>query len=694
VKKIIFILYLIPFFLVGQEYADKEFYLLDSLVLNDLTQSDISLLDSSLAVYHSTNVDTSKIKALAHICDYLVSSIWGQYQFIQYELIIGLGKKKITTNEKSVIQFYEGGALNNLGLYYEHQEGNSSKGLDYYLKALKLYEDLQDQKGMAMMYNRLGTIYTSQDNAEKGFEYFKKSLTIYKAINEQREIANPLNSIGLYFWTIGNLSEALDYFKESLKIDLRSNNGQGIGTSYSNIGRLYVAKKEYDKALISFIKGLKVFEKIGDQHGISLIAGNIGDIYYIQGDLKSAFINAKRSYGIAQEIGFPGRISSSSLLLSQIYEMQNKPSKALEMYKLYTATKDSLTNENTKTDAVRQQSKYEYNQQKAVDDAVYDKQLAVEQEAKEKQKIIIYAIGFGITLLTVFLIFVISRLQITRKQKTLIESQKKDVEGAHEELSEKNQEILDSITYAKRIQTAILPPDKLVKEYFDDSFIFYKPKDIVAGDFYWMKTVGEKKDTILFAAADCTGHGVPGAMVSVVCNNGLNRSVREYGLTDPAKVLDKTREIVIEEFSANNNSVDDRMDYVKDGMDIALCSLKGNKLEYAGANNPLWIIRKGEVIITKANKQPIGSYRSSDPFTSHSFDLEKGDTIYIFSDGYADQFGGEKGKKFMAKALRALLLSIQDKPMNEQRLIVEDAFEKWRGNMEQVDDVCLIGIRV
>jgi tetratricopeptide (TPR) repeat protein len=410
---------LIPYFLVGQEYADNVFYLLDSLVLNDLTQSDISLLDSSLAVYHSTTVDTNKIIALARICDYLVSGVWGQYQFIQYELIKELLKKKITTKEKSVIQFYEGGALNNLGLYYEHQEGNSSKALDYYLKALKLNEDLQDQNGMAMMYNRLGTIYT-----------------------EQREIANPLNSIGLYFWSKGNYHEALDYFQESLKIDLISGNGQGVGTSYSNIGRLYVAKKEYDKALISFIKGLKVFEKMGDQRGISLISRNIGDIYYIQGDSKSAFINAKRSYDIAQEIGFPDRIRSSSLLLSQIYEMQNKPSKALEMFKLYEASKDSLTNENTKTDAVRQQSKYEYNKQKAVDDAVYDKQLAIEKEAKEKQKIIIYAIGFGITLLAVFLIFVFNRLQITRKQKTLIESQKKDVEEAHEELSEKNQEIL------------------------------------------------------------------------------------------------------------------------------------------------------------------------------------------------------------------------------------------------------------
>jgi len=194
-------------------------------------------------------------------------------------------------------------------------------------------------------------------------------------------------------------------------------------------------------------------------------------------------------------------------------------------------------------------------------------------------------------------------------------------------------------------------------------------------------------DKVLFAAADCTGHGVPGAMVSVICNNGLNRSVREHGLTSPGKILDKTREVVIQEFEKSEEEV-------KDGMDIALCSLNGNKLQYAGAHNPLWIIRKGEIIETKANKQPIGKFDNPLPYTTHSFDLEKGDSIYIFSDGYVDQFGGEKGKKFKAKAFRALLLSIQEKSMEEQRLLIDEAFEAWRGKLEQVDDVCVVGVRV
>ncbi len=260
--------------------------------------------------------------------------------------------------------------------------------------------------------------------------------------------------------------------------------------------------------------------------------------------------------------------------------------------------------------------------------------------------------------------------------------------AAEDKIKEQFNEIHDSIKYAKRIQTAILPPQKLVKEYLPESFILYKPKDIVAGDFFWLE---HKNDKILFAAADCTGHGVPGAMVSVVCHNGLNRSVREYGLTDPGKILDKTREIIIQEFEKSEEEV-------KDGMDISLCalSIKEKKLEWAGANNPLWIVRKGaqEVEEIKANKQPIGKYAEPKPFTSHTITLNEGDTIYVFTDGYQDQFGGDKGKKFKAAKLKEVLLEINNRSMEDQRDQINKTFESWKGPLEQVDDVCVIGVRL
>ena len=270
------------------------------------------------------------------------------------------------------------------------------------------------------------------------------------------------------------------------------------------------------------------------------------------------------------------------------------------------------------------------------------------------------------------------QLQNIYKQKNnQISRQKAMIEEAHKEIT-------DSITYAKRIQSAILPSENSFNSHLNNAFVLYLPKDVVAGDFYWM----EKIDDYLFlAAADCTGHGVPGAMVSVVCHNALNRSVREYGLTDPADILNKTREIVINEFANADENI-------KDGMDIALCRINGHQLVYAGAHNPLWVIKNNEFIEFKANKQPIGNFEKSSPFISHEITLQSGDSFYIFSDGYIDQFGGERGKKFKAKALKELLLKITGESMLVQKQTINDTFQQWKGQHEQVDDVCVIGVKV
>jgi serine phosphatase RsbU (regulator of sigma subunit) len=219
----------------------------------------------------------------------------------------------------------------------------------------------------------------------------------------------------------------------------------------------------------------------------------------------------------------------------------------------------------------------------------------------------------------------------------------------------------------------------------------------VAGDFYWLEKVGTKT---LIAAADCTGHGVPGAMVSVVCNNALNKSVREHQLSKPGDILTKTRELVLSEFREGMQTAEKVEEEVKDGMDIALCSFDKvgpiTKLEYAGANNPLWIIRKDSGVIEeiKAHKQPIGKYTNPTAFPNHEIILNAGDSIYIFSDGYADQFGGEKGKKLKAANFKKLLLEIQPQTMEEQKKKIEAHFTAWKGKHEQLDDVCVIGVRI
>ncbi len=258
----------------------------------------------------------------------------------------------------------------------------------------------------------------------------------------------------------------------------------------------------------------------------------------------------------------------------------------------------------------------------------------------------------------------------------------------HTVIEEKNSEILASINYAKRLQGAILPSEKTRKNCLSDSFLIYQPKDIVAGDFYWIEKAG---DNVLFAAADCTGHGVPGALVSVVCNNALNRSLKEFGILAPGKILDKTRELVIETFGNSEKEV-------KDGMDISLCSLnlKSLELKWAGANNSLWLIRAGagELTEIKGDKQPIGKYAEEKPFTTHVMQLSAGDILYLFTDGYADQFGGPMGKKFKYKQMKDLVTDISGSGMNDQRDKIISVFSDWRGNLEQVDDVCIIGVRV
>ncbi len=716
---------------ITQEVADKEYYLIDGLILDELAEADKKLIDSCLKVYHKSNEDTvglNAINVLIEQCwneevwpkynDYLFQRVKTQLEHTSSEaeeraLTIILGGclnnsgylKKLQGDYSGAIKDFTASwkiheelklmmgiatTLNNIGSIYNKQ-GDIPLALEYYHKSLKASEEIKDKNGVAVSLNNIGLIYKKQGDIELAITYYSKSLTILKEDNDKLGTAMVLNNIASIYDENGALDTALNYYSESLKIRQEINDVNGIAMSLSNIGYIYRLQGKHNQALENFNQSLAIRERSGDQHGITRSLYNIGYLELLKGNKAIAMKSLNRSLEISKEIGFPEGVRDASKLLSELYEENGSGTQALLMYKLHILMKDSVNNETTQKAAARQQAKYEYEKQKAIDDAEHDKLLAIEQEEKSKQRLLTVSTGIGLGLVIIFLLFVFNRLRVTKKQKLVIETQKQEVEQqkevvelAHHEVEEKNREILDSITYAKRIQSAILPPAKVVKEYLQDSFILYKPKDIVAGDFYWMEHIDGK---VLFAAADCTGHGVPGAMVSVVCNNALNRSVREHGLTDPGKILDKTREIVIQEFEKSDEEV-------KDGMDIALCLLNGTKLEYAGAHNPLWIIRKGELIETKANKQPIGQFDNPEPYLTHNFDLEQGDSIYIFSDGYVDQFGGEKGKKFKAKAFRELLLSVQDKSMEEQKVIINDNFELWKGNLEQVDDVCIIGIRI
>lgn len=368
-------------------------------------------------------------------------------------------------------------------------------------------------------------------------------------------------------------------------------------------------------------------------------------------------------------------------MLNLIAEEKGDLSDAYKYYKLYISYNDSLINESNTKEQTQYEMQFRFDQQKAEDLLRQEKRDLIETQDRQKQIYLLWGLIIFIVLILFFAWFLNSRRKIEKAQKHLIENQKLLVE-------EKNKEILDSITYAKRIQTAILPTKKLVKEYFEKSFIFYKPKDIVAGDFYWVEPL---KDEIIFAVADCTGHGVPGALVSVVCHNAMNRSVREFGLQNPGEILNKTRELIVNEFQKSDENVND-------GMDLSLCclNLSTRVLKWSGANLPLWIVKNNDrqLLEFKPSKQPIGQYANYIPFETTTVQLEKDDTIYLFSDGYADQFGGEFGKKMKSRRMKELILSIQEESLENQSLHLELFFKNWQGNLDQLDDVCIIGIQV
>jgi serine phosphatase RsbU (regulator of sigma subunit) len=301
-------------------------------------------------------------------------------------------------------------------------------------------------------------------------------------------------------------------------------------------------------------------------------------------------------------------------------------------------------------------------------------------ELNRTKRIIIGSFIF-ILVLTSFLLFSYNQ---TKKANRILDTKNIEINSQKIIIEERNKDILDSISYARGLQTAMFPTREMMNESLKDYFVFFRPKDMVAGDFYWMESL---EDTLFLAAADCTGHGVPGAMVSVVCIHALNRAVKEYGLTDPGLILDRTREMVIEDFQKSKRSV-------SDGMDIALITLNGHELHYAGAYNSLWQIRDGELIETKADKQPVGNYENAKAFTTHQIDCHPGDSFYIFSDGFADQFGGENNKKLKTKSFKMLLLEIHEKSMEEQGEVLDHFFEDWKKNLEQIDDVCVIGFRI
>ena len=703
----------------AQTYAPKDYYLIDSLDLKVLSVNHRALVDSCLSVYHESKSDTSRVRAIAEI----VENCWNENVWPKYNIWLHNYLKNKLTNGKQIngnrtlIKAYAN-TVNNIG-FHHYGIGNTNMALKFFHKSLEIEEGINDQYGISTSLNNIGGIYDDIGDIVKALEYYERSLKIRQEIDYQEGVSISLNNIAIIYTSQGDFERALELYEECIKIDKALGNKHGIGSSLNNIGNIYQAQGKLDESVAIFEECMKYRKDVGDLFGIASTLKSIAVNYSLSGDYTNSLIYhdkslrireqiqdkkgmavsffmiakmylklnefkkaeeyGKKSMNLSKELNYPSRISDASSILADVYKLIGDFEKALKMHELHIQMKDSTMNEKSQKATIRQQTKYEYEKKKAVDDKENEKRIALEKEKQKRQFIVLVIVVIASALVLILLVVIYRRLRITRKQKLVIEEQKEVVEEAHNEIK-------DSIKYAKRIQNAILPAPNVINEYLPESFFLYEPKDVVAGDFYWLESVG---NTILFAAADCTGHGVPGAMVSVVCHNAMNRAVREFGLREPGLILDKTREIVVAEFEKSE-------DDVKDGMDIALCSLNGLKLQYAGAHNPLWIIRGNEIHETKADKQPIGKFDDAQPFTTHCLELQKGDSVYLFTDGYADQFGGEGDKKFGSKRFKELLLSIQDKTMQQQKEVLNTTFQSWmqQSGAEQIDDVCVIGINV
>lgn len=594
------------------------------------------------------------------------------WQTSQYEKSLEYSSQGLKIAEEKGFKDLQALLLNNTGIAHDYL-GDYTSALSAYFKALQIQEKLNDQKVEARILSNIGLIYSNQMRLEKALDYHKKALAIHKKEKDLDGISVSLNNIAIIYNYQKKYQAAIENYLECIRIDELLGDERGLSDDYNNIGICYMDLKEYDASMDYFQKALELRKKLNNPLGISETLTNIATVYVKKGQLETAKMYFLSSIELSKEIGSKESLRYTFQNLYEIEEKLNNKEAAFEYYKNYIAYRDSLED----IGQTRQQTELELNYQ-------YEKQQELErfeQEKKEERfKLIIYSVLAVLVLILFFSALLYKRWKKTREQSKIIEEKNKLVEN-------KNREILDSINYARRIQVAILPSNEYITDRLPNHFVIYEPKDIVAGDFYWLVSNVDEKTSWL-AVADCTGHGVPGALMSVVCHNALNRSLREFVMNDTADLLDKTREIIIDDLSKNDHQVND-------GMDISLCRIdhESVQIQWSGANSSLILFRsqQGDLEVIKGNKQPIGVHKEQQPFTAQSIQLAQGDRVFLFTDGFVDQFGGPHGKKLMSKRMKEWILLSSKMSFTEQRDFLMKEFTMWKGDQEQVDDVCIIG---
>ena len=641
--------------------------------------SALSYAQKALDLSNQINSDTGRLNAYYNIA--LLNDAQGNYI---YALEYYFRALKIAGDHEKMEK--EAIILNKIGNIYM-QQGDYVQALNNHLKSLQIKEELKDTNGISASYNNIGTVFHRQGNYLKAKEYYLKSFQIEKANNRKPGIASSYNNLGVIYEEQRKFDSALIYYQKSIEINEELGNKKQLASTYNNIAFIYDMQGDTEKALEHYFKGLENNKQTGSKARVANSYISIGKYYNSMWEYKKAIEYLRKALNIGREIRSLDLIRLSAKELSLAYSNLERYQEAYENHVLYKKAEDQISNEENVKRFTQLEMQYEFDKkQKAIE--FEQKQREMEYKARMKrQRIISASLIAGITMM-VLLIFVTYRSYRRKKRDNDLLSQKNTkIELQRDEIEEQKKEITDSIYYASRIQKALLPPVDFIEEMLDDYFILNKPRDIVSGDYYWMNQCDNK---VFITAADCTGHGVPGAFMSMLGVAFLNEIVNKEAIQHANEILDELRDYIIKYLHQTGKEGESQ-----DGMDMAMLMIDKDNghIEFAGAYNPLYLIRDNELKEIKANRMPIGIYKKQDPFSNHVMDVQKGDIFYIFSDGYVDQFGGDKGKKFKSTRFKQLLLDIHKKDMAEQKIVLDHTMEKWKQNYSQIDDILVIGVK-
>jgi serine phosphatase RsbU (regulator of sigma subunit)/tetratricopeptide (TPR) repeat protein len=563
----------------------------------------------------------------------------------------------------------------------------------YFKNALKYDIEAANDKGITINLNQIGIVYNRLNQLDSAYVYLFKSLELEKKINDQLGIGYTYRDLGNLELKKGNYEKAIEYLKTSLEIFKRKKKLGGYSSILKLISESYESIGNTNEALRYYKQAKKLDDSLINTSTIREVAIKEATFNYTKDQELSALKLKDKSVAIE----LLNKKNELQQLILRKNELENiEKNKSIQLLSQQDSLK-SFTIRQSK--AILKQNEIEAKIKSQELDALNKENKAKEAIAlveSRRQKNIIWSIIMGLLLLTTFLIFMVQRFKISQKQNRIIEKQKTDVDeknillqNQRNHIEEKHREIKDSINYAERIQRSFLASKELLDDNLKEYFVFFQPKDVVSGDFYWASKLNNGNFALVIA--DSTGHGVPGAIMSILNITSLEKAIEN--LNKPDEILNHTRKTIIERLKKDGSEHGG-----KDGMDCSLIVFdnKNKQLFISASNNPVLIVKEnGEIIEIKPDKMPVGKHdKDNNPFTLKTIDVTEGDVIFALTDGFPDQFGGDVGKKFMIKNLKNLLLTNSHLPMSEQKQLLKSIFEKWVGNLEQVDDVTIFGIRL